>query len=452
MCRPLVVSLLAGALTVSAGPPDTVWSRTIGGPGTDEGWSVSETRDEGYIILGNSYSFGSGLRDAYLIRTDKYGDTVWTRTFGDTRQDYGYCVQQTADHGFVLAGKTESGGREHDVLVVRTDSAGETVWSKVYGRWTGDEAAMAVCETRDHGLAVAGYTATIGAGGRDIWLLRLAADGETLWTRTYGGSESDAAYAVEQTGDHGFLVTGDTKSFGAGGTDVYQVRTDSLGTELWARTYGWEGEDHGRSACGETIAGFTTSRGAGESDLLLVGPGLSRTYGGSNADSGYSLARLADRGYAILGNTESYGHGVRYRPDLYLVRTDAQGDTLWTATYGDTWYDYGRSVATTRDGGFIAAGFMDMDRGCQTYDVYLVRLEPELGIGKQKPRGLGAIPPSVVRGSIRLAGDSRAVLFDIAGRQVASLGPGVNNLRHLGPGVYCVVQDRDVVMKLLMVE
>ena len=452
MVKSIAVALLTGVLIVSAGPPDTVWTLTLGGRSTDEGWSVAETHDEGYIILGNSYSFGAGLRDAYLIRVDKQGETLWTRTFGDTRQDYGYCVHQTADHGFVLAGKTESGGREHDVLLVRTDSAGATAWSKVYGRWTGDEAAIAVCETHDHGLAAAGYTATIGAGGRDIWLLRLAADGETLWTRTYGGAEHDAGYAVEETEDRGFLITGDTRSFGAGGSDAYQVRTDSLGTELWARTYGWEGEDHGRSACGETIAGFTNSRGAGSFDFLLAGPGLARTYGGRNADSGYSLTRLPDGGFAILGNTESYGNGVDYRPDLYLVRTDAQGDTLWTATYGDTWYDYGRSVAATRDGGLIAAGFMDMDRGCQTFDVYLVRLVPEVGVGKQYPCSLAAVPPSIVRGSIRLPEDSRAVLFDIAGRQVVSLEPGLNNLRHLDPGVYCIVVEEGTARRLVVVK
>ena len=123
-----------------AQPPDTVWTMTYGGMPADEGWSVRQTTDGGYIVAGHTYSFGAGLRDVYLVKVDEYGDTVWTAVYGGAEQEYAYSVRQTVDGGYIVAGKTKSsGGRGFDVYVVRTDGDGDVVWTRVYGSWTGDD-------------------------------------------------------------------------------------------------------------------------------------------------------------------------------------------------------------------------------------------------------------------------------------------------------------------------
>ena len=204
------------------GNGDTLWTRTYGGPSDDEGSSVQQTADSGYIITG-------GTGDVYLIKTDAQGDTLWTRTFGGGSDDYGECVRQTTDGGYVIAGFTRSfGAGMIDVYLIRTDAHGDTLWTRAYGG-TDEDLASSVQQTTDGGYIVAGRTSSFGAGGGDVWLIRTNANGDTLWTRTFGGPANDASGSVQQTTDDGYVIAGITDSYGAGGADVYLIKTDSLG-------------------------------------------------------------------------------------------------------------------------------------------------------------------------------------------------------------------------------
>jgi len=114
--------------------PDTLWTKTYGGENWDEGFSVQETSDSGYIITGRTNSFGVGQFDVYLIKTNANGDTLWTRTYGGINQDGGYSVQQTLDSGYIIVGMTASFGVDSgDVYLIKTDSIGDTIWTKTYG-------------------------------------------------------------------------------------------------------------------------------------------------------------------------------------------------------------------------------------------------------------------------------------------------------------------------------
>ena len=211
----LIISLHAANLLAQA--PDTMWTRTYGGTTDDRGYSVQQTADGGYIIAGLTYR---GFSDVYLIKTDTSGDTLWTRTYGGESSDEGYSVRQTADGGYIVAGYTRSGYNSPDVYLIKTDASGDTLWTRTYGG-IGDDRGYSVELTADGGYIVAGVS--IG----DLYLIKTDGTGDTLWTRTYGGMRTDEGWSVKQTADGGYVIAGWTYSFGAGGSDVYLIRLDS---------------------------------------------------------------------------------------------------------------------------------------------------------------------------------------------------------------------------------
>ena len=317
---------------------DTLWTKVYGGTNRDCGCSVQETSDEGYIIVGYTKSFGAGDYDVYLIKTDANGDALWSRTYGGTNRDYGYSVQETSDGGYIVAGRTRSfGAGSYDVYLIKTDSSGDTLWTGTYGGIDDDE-SYSVQETSDGGYIVAGWTFLIvpppGSPHNNVYLIKTDTDGDTLWTRQYGGADDDESYSVQETSDGGYIVAGMTKSFGAGSNDVYLIKTDTDGDTLWT--------------C---------------------------TYGGSVSDQGQSVQQTSDGGYIIAGNTKSFGAGDS---DVWLIKTDALGDTLWTKTFGGIDSEYAYGVQQTTDNGYIVAGTLVY--ADWTSDVYLIKVagEPQL--------------------------------------------------------------------------
>ncbi|MHC4540800.1 MAG: hypothetical protein ACYS74_13625, partial [Planctomycetota bacterium] len=169
-------------------------------------------------------------------------------------------------------------------------------FERTYGG-SGDDIGSSVQQTTDGDYIVAGYTYSFGTGSSDVYLIKTDPSGDTLWTRTYGGSDIDYGYSVLQTTDGDYIVAGETQSFGAGPGDVYLIKTDPSGDTLWTRTYGGNGHDWGQS-----------------------------------------VQQTTDGGYIVSGQTNSFGPG---QADVYLIKTDAVGDTLWTRTYGGYYYEEG---------------------------------------------------------------------------------------------------------------
>jgi hypothetical protein len=386
--KSIFVTVLLGLFLVSTAfaldPGDTLWTRTYGGGTEDLAYSVQQTTDGGYIVAGYTDSFGAGVEDIWLLKTDANGDTVWSRTYGGNSTEEGWSVHQTSDGGYIIAGHTRSfGAGGADIYLVKTDANGDSLWTRTYGGTQYDQ-AWCMQLTTDGGYIIGGYTESFGAGSGDIWLIKTDADGDTLWTRTYGGGQYDDAWDVQQTTDGGYIVAGQTRSFGVGSYDVWVLKTDANGDTLWARTYGGGDVDYGRSVQqtpdgGYIVAGYTRSFGAGDMDIWLVkteanGDTLwTRTYGGSSAEYLYSMQQTSDGGYILAGETMSFGAGVW---DVYPVKTDSNGDTLWTRTYGGSGADYAYSVQETSDGGYVIAGGT-MSFGAGRRDVWLLKLAGE---------------------------------------------------------------------------
>ncbi len=375
-----LVLLLVSA--VLAQVPDTLWTKTYGGSNDDSGRSIQVTKDGGCIIVGHTGSVNNDF-DVYCIKTDRYGDTLWTRTYGGPDWDTGSSIEQCSDRGYIITGYTKSSGAgSNDVLLIKIDSLGNLEWTKTYGG-PNEDGASSVQQTMDGGYIITGETMSFGAQDYDVSIIKTDSVGNLLWLKTIGGSDCDGSQAIIQTYDGGYAIIGDTKSYGRGWHDVYLIKTDIQGDTLWTRTYGGTNFDYGESIQqtkdrGFIIAGWTRSFGSGMTDVYLIktdryGDTLwTRAYGGIDHDFGFSVVENYDGGYLIVGDTKSFGSGWY---DVYVIKTDRYGDTLWTKTVGGIEPDEGFSIDRTFDGGYIIVG-NSRSFGSGNDDVYLIRLEP----------------------------------------------------------------------------
>ncbi len=313
--------------TNSAG--DTLWTKTFGGALYDDGYAVRQTSDLGYIVVGNTSSFGNGGFDIYMIRTDVNGKILWSKTIGGTSNDYGFDVKQTSDGGFIVAGRTLNfGAINHDVYVVKTDGSGNFVWGKSYGR-EGDDYGYSVQQTKDGGYIIGGNRGTVG-----FYLIKTGETGDSTWTKNfYIGSTShiNTIYSVQQTTDNGYIVAGLDYAM-----DIFLAKTSSSGIIQWAKTYKGSSHDyalsvHQTSDGGYIIGGWTMSFPVGSYHSLLMKTNSTgelswaKTYhGGGSSPVGYSVQQASDGGYIFLGSTTAAGAGLW---DMYIVKTDENGNS-----------------------------------------------------------------------------------------------------------------------------
>jgi hypothetical protein len=383
LCASLILAGTTGADTVTA--QELRWAHAHGGDLDDFAYDVAAAPDSGFYLCGGTASYGAGSTDFYVLRTDSAGDTLWTRSYGGQAYDLAWAVLATADGGCLVAGQTASSGAGgDDVYLVRVDAAGATLWTRTYGG-TGNDAANAMVAVDAGGFVIAGSTASFGNGQEDYYLLRVDSAGDTLWTRTYGGADRDFAYSLVETADEGFIVGGASLSYGAGNWDAYLVRTDADGIVDWTRTYGGYSSDgcHGLLACsggGFFFTGSTHSFGAGNFDVYLVRaladgtPAWTRTYGGPGIDSGNACQPTADGGFIIAGDTSSFGVG---ESDVYVLRIEADGDTLWTCSYGrgaSNNGDWSMAIRPTLDHHLVIAGQSETF-GNGRMDVWLLKID-----------------------------------------------------------------------------
>jgi hypothetical protein len=379
----LLIIVLASSFSseiLLANGTSSIFDDTFGGSKQDVARSVQQTSDGGYIVAGWTMSFGVGLSDFWLIKIDSNGVMQWNRTYGGTGNDEAYSVEQTTDGGYITAGSTASyGAGMCDFWLVKTDANGIMQWSKSYGG-AENETAFYVRQTFDGGYIVAGYTDSFGAGGSDGWLVKTDTNGQMQWNKTYGGAGTDQAYSVVQTRDGGYIIAGETNSSGAGDFNYWLVRTDSAGTQLWSKTYGGATTDVATSVqqtndSGYIVAGYTDSFGAGGSDGWLVKTDTNgqmqwnKTYGDINDEVAYSIQLASGGEYLVAGGTTSNTTGGW---DFWIIRTDALGNMKGEQTNGGTADDIAYSAQQTSDGGYIAVGFTN-SYGAGSSDFWVVK-------------------------------------------------------------------------------
>ncbi len=324
---------------------------------------VEQTTDNGYIITGGTATYGAGANDRWLAKTTSSGNIQWAKTYGAAGNDWSNTVRQTSDGGFILGGTTESSGAGmEDVYMIKTDQNGSEQWSKTYGGSNIDRSAHSQ-QTADGGYIITGTTKSFGAGNWDVYLLKIDAIGTLQWSKTFGESGEDEGWSVQQTSDGGYIISGRTNSFGTTNDKIYLIKTDGSGNLSWSKYYGGISADYGYTFSVQTddggyvVTGWTTSFGAGQDDILLFKTDASgnaqwaKTYGGTDFDRSLEVRQTLDGGYIITGSTVAAGN-----QDAVLIKTDCSGDTLWTRKYGGAGNDAASSAQQAADGGYIVTG------------------------------------------------------------------------------------------------
>ena len=368
------------------------WNATLGGTSGDQGKSVQQTSDGGYIIAGNTWSYGTGTEDVWLVKTDSNGIEQWNKTFDGlgTHTDRGESVLQASDGGYVIAGYTYGPGTSYDVLLIKTDSNGNEQWNKTFHGpvYLGDDKGYSVNQTSDGGYIITG--SSWNAPFNAVWLIKTDSNGNEQWnTRFTGPAGYDGeSRSVRQTSDGGYIIAGRTRDsiFLVGFFDnVWLIKTDSNGNEEWNKVFvvtetvvkadGGESVQQ-TSDGGYIIAGYTEFYGAGGSDVWLIktdsngNEQWNKTFGGTGNDIGYSVQQASDGGYLIAGTTGSYGAGSS---DVWLIKTASNGIEQWNETFGGTGSESGYSLQLTSGGGCIIAGSTG-SYGAGGSDAWLVKI------------------------------------------------------------------------------
>jgi uncharacterized delta-60 repeat protein len=330
----------------------------------DGAFSIQQTSDGGYVITGSTNRVEGARCDVFVIKLDSSGNLFWTKAIGGTDFDFGYSIQQTSDGGYVITGETSSfGAGKDDVFVIKLDSSGNLSWANTIGG-TDHDLGYSIQQTSDGGYVITGYTSSFGAGSYDVFVIKLDSSGNLSWAKTIGGTDYDSGRFIQQTSDGGYVITGKTSSFGAGNFDVFVIKLNSSGNLSWAKTIGGTGWDESSSIQqtsdgGYVITGETSSFGAGEDDVFVIKLNSSgnlswaKTIGGKLGDSGNSIQQTSDGGYVITGYTSSFGAGPS---DVFVIKLDSSGNLSWAKAIVRGSPDYGYSIHQTSDGGYIITG------------------------------------------------------------------------------------------------
>jgi hypothetical protein len=249
------------------------WTKTYGGEDREYGESVQQTSDGGFIITGYTRSFGAGNRNLWLLKTDEYGDTLWTCIYGGTGISAGNSVRQTSDGGYIIT------GYDQPVLwLLKTDRLGNIIWDSYYDMPNSVSIGYCVVEADDGGFVFTGVL------DEDLCLIKTDAAGNHQWTQLHGTQWYDEGRWVEQTADGGYIVAGARSMRTGDYTDVWLLKTDEDGDLMWSNTFG----------------------------------DITKEYG-------YGVKPTSDGGYVVLGDGvfRPYGSGPT------LIKTDNQGDMEW---------------------------------------------------------------------------------------------------------------------------
>ncbi len=375
----LILSCCNSHSSITKNVEGVVWEKVFGTKSTffsaggfESGKSVQQTTDGGYVIVGSTMDKNW---DIWLLKTDAHGNKLWSKTLGGEFADYGHCAQQISDGGYIVVGSTMYGTSWEDVYqqggnqvwLVKTDVDGNELWNKMFGGNHSD-VGYSVQQTPDGGYIIVGETYSYGAGRSDIWLIKTDADGDELWNKTFGGADTDAGYCVQKTTDGGYILVGETRSYGAGSSDVWLIKTDDNGNELWNRTYGGTGTDIGRfvqqtSDDGYILVGETNSYGAGGSDIWLIktdadgNESWSKAFGSDISDTANCVRQTMDGGYVMTGSIGSRVGKYDTTSDVALIKVDSNGNTLWDLHFGGSSYDAGQSLVETTDGSYVITGY-----------------------------------------------------------------------------------------------
>jgi hypothetical protein len=356
----------------------TFFEKVFGTSGIEISRSVKQINGGSIFVFGNSNAGPFGDNDISLSKLDRQGNEMWTHYYGTSFTENGFYLNTTADGNFVFVAEVQSASSLLDILIYKVDSAGSVIWNKTYATPV-NETAKYIEQTSDGGYIIAG-SQNDALGLNDILVLKLDSNGDYLWHQTLGRSENDYGDMIHEI-NSGYILTGDTKSYGAGGYDVILYRLDLNGIETWSQPYG----DSLQNGCqGLLLTADENYLSYGETEIApssafdfylekIDTNGLSmwkKTFGGIGSDAIFSVINNGAGGYIFTGYSNSYNSSEPL--DLVIMNLDSMGNQIWVQTYGGSGIDIGYEIIKSVDNnGFILTG-KTID---STEQYYLLKLD-----------------------------------------------------------------------------
>lgn len=386
------------------------WVKSFGGSGEETPRAIIATSDGGFAVLGFSNSTDGDLaekslavNDYWLLKLDSSGNLEWSNTYGGSKDDRGQSIVQTSDGGFALTGYAMSDDGDgsnnegfHDNWVVKIDALGAIEWEKSFG-FSGHDHSYDIIQTEDNGFYFIGFLDITSAradgntekaetltlhGVGEFWGSKIDEKGDLQWRGYFGGSNNDRAYALVQADDGGYVMTGASESEdfditnARGSYDFWVIKNDEDGTLLWENSFGGTGIEIAQDIAktvdgGYVITGNTFSNDTdvvdnkGESDIWLIkindegGLVWQKTFGGSAFDAAESVTLSKDGGFIIIGNSKSNDKDASDNAgenDIWLIKTDSEGNMVWQKTFGGTNLDFGFDAIETDNNGILLVG------------------------------------------------------------------------------------------------
>jgi hypothetical protein len=301
----------------------------IDGPAYDEAVALVEEDDGGMLIAGNTRSYGQGGYDAWLVRTDRFGNSIAKRTIGGPKDDKVRSIKRTYDGGYILAGETDS----------------------------------------------------FGAGNKDIWAVKLSSSMVIEWEKTFGGAGNDSAREVFQEAGGKFILIGETDSFGEGMLDVWFLRINILGKFEMEVSHGLENAEYSSGAVylkgdNEYVIIVNTNRlNTNMVNMLKVchdgALGMERTLNGKGNTFATGISVEKDDVIVITGYIYD-----NYRYKIWAVKMDNWLDIIWDKTYDFPGDGYGRSITRAKDGSYLLSGSADVT-GKGDFDMVLLNIDAD---------------------------------------------------------------------------
>ena len=362
--------------------PDSLWMFHYGGTDKEIGFDAIEGSPGEYYLVGKTKSFSNGGSDAYIIKLDNNGGIIWEKHYGDYLDEQIVSICPALYGGYVMTGYTQTNENGAEIWCLWIDDAGDSLWSMTYGNFSSDQGSC-IRPNSDQGYTMTARV-TVFQWGDQVFLAKMDQAGDTLWTKVYGTPRQDYGHSFIETSDGGYMIVGRTyASYTGESGDAWTIRTDAGGDTLWTKKYGWDnGEDIFycvlETEDGYIFAGQTRSTGPGYTNVYVVRTDFNgdtvwtRTYGGEIAQNCYAMHEKENGNYVLCGYSSSFSP---YN-DVYMLEIDPQGKMIWQESWGVAGGDeYMYGCRPTSDGGYIITGWTNY-YGAWDDELFALKLGP----------------------------------------------------------------------------